>query len=151
MVVTMRVRCAGLAIALLAIPLIAATPADAVRTRVAGLKQLGSAYKAVNDAARAGSPASAAKQQAAQIVAAARAMYRWFPTGSGPRPGVKTAAKDEIWSNPRAFRATQDNFDRQALAFERAIASGNADLKAEARKLGAACKGCHDQFREQSD
>ena len=150
---SLRIRWLAPAVMLAAAPLIAAiTPADQVRTRVANYKQLGAAYKAVNDGVRAGRPPSAIAPAAAQIAAAARAQYRLFPAGSGPQPGVKTAAKREIWTNARGFRAAQDAFARQAATFQRAVAGGNADLtRAESRKLGATCKGCHDQFREQSD
>ncbi len=79
---------------------------------------------------------------------ASAAQYKWYPRGSGPQPGVKTAAKVEIWSRGAQFRAGQDRFAGQAAALQRAAAGGDpVAIRAEARKLGATCKACHDAFR----
>lgn len=141
----------GLATALAALavtPLLAA-PADQVRTRVAAYNALGAAFKTINDAARSGQVQTPQVRQAAtQIGQAARHQYSLFPAGSGPRPGIKTDAKPEIWSRGREFRAAQDGFARQAAALQRAVTSGDAGaIRIEARKLGGTCKSCHDNFR----
>lgn len=129
-----------------------AAPADQIRTRIAGYRDLGAAYKSVNDAMR-GDPQVATIRQAAQRIGnSARAQYAWFPAGSGPRPGVKTAAKPAIWAKSQEFRSAQDAFARQAAAFQRAARTGNiAAIRAESRKLGGTCKACHDTFRVPSD
>lgn len=127
----------------------APSPADVIRTRIAGLRELGAAFKNVNDGLRGGDPQIVLIQQSArQIKAASQAQYRWFPAGSGPAPGLKTAAKPEIWSKPAEFRTAQDGLARTAAALERAAMSGNADaIRSAARGLGGNCKACHDQFR----
>lgn len=139
---------AALALGLIAAPLLAA-PADTVRTRIAGLRGLGGAFKAVNDGLRSGDPQVAVMQQSARTISnAARAQYQWFPAGTGPNPAWKTAAKPEIWTQAQRFRAAQDNFARAADGFQRAATSGNADaIRGAARALGASCKGCHDTFK----
>ncbi|MBV1686246.1 cytochrome c [Novosphingobium sp. G106] len=126
-----------------------AAPSDVVRARITGLRELGAAFKAVNDGLRGSEMQSVLIQQSArQIRNAARDQYRWFPQGSGPQPGVKTAAKPEIWSQAARFRAAQDAFARQADVFFQAASAGSpAAIRAEARKLGANCKSCHDTFR----
>jgi cytochrome c556 len=128
---------------------LAATPADDVRLRVTGLRELGAAFKSATDGLRGGEVQTILVQQAArQIVSTSRQMPRWFPSGSGPQPGLKTAAKPEIWARPAQFRAAQDRFIAQASVFQRAGNNGNADaIRAEARNLGATRKGCHDAFR----
>jgi cytochrome c556 len=143
---------ASLALAGIAAPLLAA-PADQVRTRVDGFRELGAAFKAVNDGLRGPSPQNVLIQLSArQIRNAAMAQYNWFPAGSGPQVGVKTAAKPEIWSQAAHFRQLQDGFATQAASFQRAATSGNADaMRAGARSLGASCKACHDQFRVPKD
>ncbi len=143
-----RKTIAALALGLVAAPLLAA-PTDVVRSRIAGLRELGAAFKNVNDGLRGGAPQTILIQQSArQIRNAAQAQYQWFPAGTGPNPAWKTAAKPEIWAQGPRFRAAQDAFARQAEAFQRAAMSGNADaLRSGARALGATCKGCHDQFR----
>ncbi|HEX7857556.1 MAG TPA: cytochrome c [Sphingobium sp.] len=130
-----------------------AAPADQVKIRVSGYKALGAAYKSVNDSLRSGSPDGATIQRAAgQIRNASREQYKWFPVGSGPQAGVKTAAQPAIWARAPEFRAAQDAFARQADAFQKVAATNDfAAIKAESRKLGAACKGCHDNFRAEDD
>lgn len=127
-----------------------AGPADQVHARVTGLRALGNAFKAVNDQVR-GSGAvqpQLMQQYAQQILKASHDQYGWFPAGSGPQPGVKTAVRPEVWTRAAQFRAAQDAFARQADVFARTAAGGDAAaIRTEARKLGAACKSCHDNFR----
>lgn len=143
---------AGLALALVAAPA-SATPADQVQNRVDGLKALGGAFKAVNDALRDDQIQPVPLRQAAQRISnAAREQYGWFPAGSGPDSGARTYARPEVWTKRAAFRLAQDNFAAAARSFEHAVASGNViALRGEARKLGGTCKACHDQFRAPRD
>ena len=138
--------------ALLAAPLMAA-PGDQIKARIAGYRDLGATFKSVNDGVRRGSATpDQMRQWAGRISALAQAQYGWFPAGSGPRPGVKTAARAEIWTRGREFRTAQDGFARQAQAFQQVAARGDAAaLRTAARQLGASCKGCHDAFRVESD
>lgn len=137
----------GLALALSA-PLLASSPSDTVRTRIAAYRELGAAFKGANDSLRGEVQTVVLQQYARQIRNASRAQYGWFPAGTGAQAGVRTSAKAEIWSRPAEFKAAQDAFASQADAFQRAAASGNAaTLRAEARKLGGTCKGCHDSFK----
>jgi cytochrome c556 len=141
-----------LALAAIAAPLLAA-PADQVRTRIEGLRELGAAFKAVNDGLRSSQPQTMLIQiSARQIRNASSAIYNWFPAGSGPQPGVKTAAKPEIWTQAERFRQAQDAFAAQAAAFQRAAGSNDVDaIRAAARNLGGTCKSCHEQFRVPKD
>jgi cytochrome c556 len=143
---------ASLALAGIAAPLLAA-PADQVHTRVDGFRELGAAFKAVNDGLRSPTPQTVLIQMSArQIRNAATAMRSWFPAGSGPESGVKTAAKPDIWTRPADFRRAQDAFAAQAAAFQAAANGGNVDaIRIATRNLGATCKGCHDQFRVPKD
>ena len=141
-------RAAALVFLVLATPLLAA-PADTIRTRVTGLRELGAAFKAVNDGLRSDEPQTILLQQSArQIRNAANAMPGWFPRGSGPETRLKTAAKTEIWTQAPRFQAAQNAFVAQAGEFQAAVGSGNvATMRLTARALGATCKGCHDSFR----
>jgi len=141
---------AALSLGLIGAPLLAA-PSDVVRARIAGLRELGAAFKNANDALRGSEPQTIMiRQSAREIVSAARAQYQWFPAGTGPNPAWKTAARPEIWTQAARFRTAQDNFARAADAFQRAAMTGNADaMRSSARTLGATCKGCHDQFKNQ--
>ncbi len=139
------------AAALVATPLLA-SPADVVKSRIAGLRELGAAFKAVNDGVHASEPQTILIQQSArQIRNAASQMADWFPAGSGPQPGVKTAAKPEIWAQGGRFKAAQTAFASEAVKFQQIVNSGNIDaIRAEAPKLGATCKACHENFRTPS-
>ncbi len=141
------------ACAMLAVTPLVAAPADQVRTRINTYRALGAAFKTVNDALRSGQVQTPrVRQAAAQIGNVSRLQYSLFPAGSGPRPGIKTAAKPEVWSRGRDFRAAQDAFARQAATFQQAVAGGDAGaIRLEARKLGGTCKSCHDSFRVESD
>lgn len=137
--------------AAVATPLLA-NPADTVRARIASYRELGAAFKGVNDGLRGDPQTVVVQQYARQIRNYAKAQYGWFPAGSGPQPGVKTLALPAIWAKPAPFKAAQDAFANQAAAFQKAASSGDAAaMRAEARKLGGTCKSCHDQFRQPKD
>jgi len=142
----------ALVAASLAAPLFAA-PADQIRARIAAYRELGSAFKAVNDGLR-GSEVQTVLigQYARQISNHARSQYALFPAGTGPQPGVNTNAKPEIWTRAAEFRTAQDNFARAANSFLAAANGGNVNaIRSEVRKLGGTCKGCHDTFRTPKD
>ncbi|AXB79313.1 cytochrome c [Novosphingobium sp. P6W] len=137
-----------LAMAAAGTPLLAA-PADTIRSRIANYRELGSAFKAVNDGLRGGEVQTVLiAQSARQIRNASRGQYEWFPAGSGLQPGAKTRAKQEIWTQPAKFKGAQDAFAKAADNFQLAVTSKDvAAIRAGAQKLGATCKGCHDNFR----
>lgn len=134
--------------ALLTSPLIAA-PGDIVATRIAGFREVGAAFKNINDELKSGSPQLYVVQiSARQIRDYARQHVGWFPAGSGPHPGVKTAAKAEIWSQAPAFKKAQDGFVAQANAFAGVAGSGDvAKMRVAAKALGGSCATCHRGFR----
>ena len=138
--------------ALVSAPLLASA-ADDAKARISNYRELGASFKTVNDALRSPAPQVMLVQIAArQIVNASKAQFSWFPAGSGPESGVKTKAKPEIWTQAAKFKAAQTAFANQALAFQRAAQGGNANaIRAEAKKLGGTCKGCHDSFRTPGD
>jgi cytochrome c556 len=130
-----------------------ASPADAIKIRVEGLREMGAAFKAVHDALQDSTPQTILLQMSArQIVQSSHDMYGWFPAGSGPETGLKTNAKAEIWSDPADFKKAQDGLAAEALVFQSAIASNDMDqIRAEATKLGQACQSCHQQFRTRTN
>jgi cytochrome c556 len=121
----------------------------AITARQANFKQLGGAFKTLNDELKAGSP------DGAKITAAALTMKNlaaqeatWFPKGSGPEAGVKTAAKPEIWSDAAGFAAAVRNLQSETTKLHQLAAAGDIDgVKGQVRATGGACKACHDKFR----
>lgn len=147
----MMASIAAVAIAISAIgigPLVAAG-ADPVKSRVESYRELGAAFKNVNDELRKASPQPYIIQLSAkQIRGTAQAQYGLFPNGSGPRPGIKTAAKAEIWTEPAKFKAAQDAFNVQAQAFARVAQSGDAaKIRVQVKALGQTCAACHKVYR----
>ena len=122
----------------------------AVKTRQAGLKELGKAFKGVNEELKKSQPDMAVFTAAAPILtSASKAQYDWFPAGSGPEAGVKTEALPVIWSEPDNFASHQKDFEAAAAGFAEAVASGDAAaIAAKTKAVGATCGGCHKVFRE---
>lgn len=124
------------------------SPADIVKARIAGLRELGAAFKNVSDGLRGEPQLIMIQQSARQIKNTSTAIHGWFPAGTGPQPGVKTLAKPEIWSKPAEFQAAKANFARAADALQAAANGGNVDaIRSAFRQVGGTCKGCHDPFR----
>jgi cytochrome c556 len=142
------------ALAVLAVgvgPVLAASGADTVKARVQGFRELGAAFKGVNDELRGSTPQQVVLQQSArQIRNTATQIYGWFPAGSGAQAGVKTKALPAIWSNAAGFKTAQDNFAKQANAFNAAVMSKDVNrIRASTKALGATCAACHKQFRSE--
>lgn len=131
-----------------AVPAVAAG-ADPYKARVDSYRELGAAFKNVNDELRKPAPQVFIIQMSGrQIRSTAQAQYGFFPAGSGPRAGIKTAAKPEIWTQPAQFKAAQDAFNVQAQAFARVAQSGDvATIKVQTKALGQTCAVCHKAFR----
>ncbi|HMN45474.1 MAG TPA: cytochrome c [Povalibacter sp.] len=115
--------------------------------------KLGDAFKVIRDQTRANAPDAAAIKNAAVVVNnAANEQFNWFPADSGPKEGVKTRAKAEIWSKPQDFNAAQKLFQEQAGKLNTVAAAGDvAAVRAQFGEVGKACKNCHDNFRTPED
>ena len=59
---------------------------------------------------------------------------------------VKTGAKAEIWTDAAGFTADWKTLDTAVAAL--AATTDEASFKAAFPALGAACKGCHEKFRQ---
>jgi len=116
-------------------------------------EKLGKAFKTIRDEVRATPPDTAAIKSAAQVVKDASVnQFKWFPEGSGPKEGVKTRAKAEIWTKPQDFEAAQKLLAEQADKFNTVAASGDvAAIRTQFMEVGKACKNCHDTFRTPED
>src|ERR1044071_6743503 len=73
------------------------TPEQVIKARQSNLKDLGGAFKTVRDQLKLSTPNIAEIREAAQqIDNLSQDQKHWFPKGTGPETGVKTAAKPEI-------------------------------------------------------
>jgi len=130
---------------------LAAAVADQIKARQANFKQLGRDYKALGDEIKRGSPnPGIVKARAAAVAAAASRIPRWFPPGSGPEAGVKTAAKAEIWRRVPDFKAKAAGLRAEAGKMARLAGGGDRDaMAAQLKAVGARCKACHTDYREE--
>jgi cytochrome c556 len=127
-----------------------ATPGGkAVLARQAHYKELNGAFRAINEQLRAEAPDKAAiASNAGKMKALAADLPSWFPKGSGPEAGVKTAAKAEIWTDAEGFAAAATGLQAEtAKLADVAMGADLETLKVQARATGAACKACHDKYR----
>jgi len=124
-----------------------------VEGRQSNLRDLGAAFKAINDELKKSSPLLPVIQQyARQIDDLAKQQRFWFPPGSGPQPGVDTKAKPEIWTRSDDFGTAQAALTREAATMlQTAEGKDIAAIKQQQRALGKTCEGCHRPFRVEED
>ena len=139
----------GLAGLALALPVSAATPEATIKARQGNFKAIGKAFKAINDTLKSDAPDLAAvRAEAAAIQRLSGKLPGWFPKGTGKSSGVKTEAGPAIWAKPKEFRAAAARLNAASRALGAAAAGGDlGEVRPAAGALGAACKGCHEQFR----
>jgi cytochrome c556 len=127
----------------------AANAADSIRARQSHYKEIGKAMKGISAELKADSPSVPTIQtHAARLKEFAPQIEGWFPQGSGSEAGLKTRAKQEIWSDPEGFRRAAQTFVAAAGSFHGVAQGGDVQaIRAAVPDLGASCKGCHDKFR----
>jgi cytochrome c556 len=121
----------------------------AVVARQAHYKELNGAFRAINEQLRSETPDKAAiGVGAGKMKALGADLASWFPKGSGPEAGVKTAAKVEIWTDAEGFAAAATKLQAETAKLADVAAAGDMDaIKAQVRATAGACKTCHDKYR----
>ena len=137
------------AVPILATAAVAATPSDYVASRKAAYKQIGQANKAILDQFRGGSPSMPAVAANARLLAGySDKIPGWFPRGTGPESGVKTAALPAIWTDPKGFRNAAQALRISSGRLLAAASQNNLPAaKAAAAEVGGTCRGCHQTYR----
>jgi cytochrome c556 len=92
-----------------------------------------------------------------EVIKAANAIQAIANSGMGALylPGTdsgtgweKTRAKPEIWTNKETLGKVATAFNKEANEMAKVAATGDsAAVKEQFGKLGATCKGCHDEFK----
>lgn len=78
-----------------------------------------------------------------------RELKHIFPAGSDVDD---SEALPVIWEEPEEFEKAIGNAEKATAAFSEAVSSGDkAAIAGAFRDVGAACKGCHDRFRLDTD
>jgi cytochrome c556 len=79
----------------------------------------------------------------------ARELKHIFPAGSDVD---NSEALPAIWEEPEEFQKAISNAEKATAAFREAVSSGDkAAIAGAFRDVGAACRGCHDRFRLDTD
>jgi cytochrome c556 len=125
------------------------TPAQIIKARQEKLKDMGEQAKAIGGQMKSGTLDKTIMTDAAKKIAAyAHDLPAWFPKGTGPEAGVKTAAKPEIWSQPDDFKAAGEKLPLETDKLVEVVATGDAAaIGAQLQATGKTCQGCHKQFR----
>lgn len=112
--------------------------------------EIGEAFDAIGDEAKAGSPDLAKVRTAADRLAVlAPQIPDWFPAGSGPQDGKSTDALEAAWTRPEELRQAADRFGQAVTELRAAADAGDQEaLAAAVKSVGGACKNCHDRFRQ---
>ena len=122
-----------------------------IEARQSALRDIGEAFKGINDELKRSSPALAKIREHARLIdSMSKHQGKWFPEGTGQDADVINAAKDEIWERPTDFKAGQVAMSAEAAKLAKVAAGDDVGaIKKQTQALGKTCKGCHDQFREE--
>ena len=127
--------------------------AKAAHQRHANFEKLGAAFKGLNDELRKSNPNAATVQAHTRTMSTlTNALPTWFPRGSGVEARPKSEAKANIWTDAAGFSAKASAAQVQVSRLNQVALKGDMDaVKAQVRATGAACKACHDVYRQQKD
>jgi cytochrome c556 len=133
----------------------AAAPAgDVVIARQGHYKDLGKAFKAINEQLKAPTPDLAVVSANARTVTQIGAQQRrenWFPKGTQAGQGLQTAANASIWKNGSDFNAKRLALAKATAGYAGIAGKGDIEaIKAATAAAGATCKSCHEAYRDQT-
>src|SRR5262245_23228430 len=128
-------------------------PAPINEGRQSALRDIGTAFKGINDELRKGQPSLALiRHNAKQIDDLVQQQKFWFPPGTGPETEIEMKAKAAIWKQPAEFKAGQTALAEQAQKLVEVDGGQDlAQVRTQWQTLGKVCKNCHDKFREEED
>jgi cytochrome c556 len=121
-----------------------------IEVRPKNLKDLGAAMKTAGDQLKSSAPSLKDIRPAVQTIKThAAEIGTWFPAGTGPESGVETEALSRIWEDQPGFQAAAQRLGEEANKLSD-IATGDdlAAIGAQVGAVGAACKNCHDNYRQ---
>lgn len=140
----------------LAIPVLAATPAETVKLRQETMKQLGGHMKAIKTFATEGQgSAEDVAKRAGEIGEIAARIPTLFPEGTGMDEvkDPKSGAKPEIWLEWDKFTAAAKGLEAESKALATAAEGGDrAAITAAFQSMGKnGCGSCHKPYRVKLD
>lgn len=131
---------------------VAATVGEVIAARQAQYKELGKAFKTINDQLKSSTPDLAAIKASAQIVTRIgqqQNRQNWFPAKTQAGQGLQTAANAAIWGNADDFKARRADFAKASAGYAAIAGKGDIEaIKTATGGVGKTCKGCHDTYRD---
>jgi cytochrome c556 len=117
---------------------------DAIKYRQSAFTLLGNHMGRINAQLKAGAPnVGAIQASAALIETVAPLPFEGF--GAGTEGGK---AKAEIWKDGAKFKAADEKLRGEITKLNAAAKTGDVKaIQTQFGNVGAACKGCHDEFR----
>lgn len=132
---------------------IAATAGEVIAARQAHYKEIGKAFKAINDQLKTATPDLAVVKTNAAILTRLgqqQNTQNWFPAGTQSGQGLQTAAKATIWQSPADFSSKRTDFAKATSPYAAIAGKGDIEaIKAATANVGKTCKGCHETYRDQ--
>lgn len=132
----------------------AAAMQKAVENRQALLKQFDEAFKPVGDMVKRKRPYDAAVVQdsAAKLSTLVPKLPDAFAMDTHTATGIKTKARDNIWTNMADFKAKADGLLQAVKGLAEAGKSGDEKaLRPAFVTVGKACSNCHDSYKNSND
>jgi cytochrome c556 len=124
-----------------------------IDARQRNLRDMGAAFKAITDQLKRSTPnllEIASYANSLQEIAVSQ--KQWFPAGSGPEAGIKTAAKPEIWTQPAEFKKREEDLTIALDLLVKAAAGKDIEaMRRQQEQVGKVCAGCHKPFRVKED
>lgn len=141
-----------MAVGMLALPVLAATPAETVKLRQATMKKLGKHMNAIKDFAMKGNGSAAdVAMRAGEIGGIAARIPTLFPEGTGMDEvkDPENGAKPEIWLDWNTFLKAAAKLEAESKVLAAAGEGGDQGvIKAAFQNLGKdGCGGCHKLYR----
>ncbi len=121
---------------------------DAIAQRKALMKEVGSSAKTGSDMAKGSIPFDAAKagEAMATISTNWQAFVKLYPAGT--ETGGETTASPKIWQTFKDFEDKGTRFAANAVAAQKAAATGSDAFKAAFGEVQKGCGDCHRAYRE---
>jgi cytochrome c556 len=145
-----RARPSAAALLLIAVISAAATESNPIiKARQENFKTLGRTAKALGDQIGRSSPDWVTIAENAKTVEQlATELPDWFPSGTGPQPGVKTGATLAIWTRPQEFKLAAQSFAEHAKRLMQVVQTNDlAAARIQGKALADTCHTCHHGFR----
>jgi cytochrome c556 len=126
----------------------------AVEQRQALLKEMDKAFKPVGEIIKRKAPydATVIQQSAAKLATLAPKIPDAFALDTHAATGIKTRARDNIWSSMPDFKAKAEALVKAVDGLAAAGKSGDQKaLRPAFVGVGRACSGCHDSYKNADD